>query len=346
MEGNGLLVLAGCYATDNADGLGLYAFDVKDMSFRLLDSIHIPAPSYLTIERTANTLYVVDEQKDDRARLLILRVGNGHQLKILDSCPTKGASPCYVSQQNHLVATANYRGGSVSLFLTGQTDEELSLVTIIKGKTGGPDMTRQEVPHMHCALFSPDGRYVFTTDFSADQIVRLEVDRQGTVTGILSWPVTYEGGYGPRHLLFSTDGRFLYVIGELSDSVTVFSYQEGNLTEVQTIVADEDHGRGGGDIRLSPDGRFLYSSHRRKRDKVVCFSVNQETGRLTNTGYVMTKAHPRQFCLTPDGKYMLVACMEDDIIEVLERDLSTGLLSPTGNGLRVRRPAFVDWMVI
>lgn len=168
-----------------------------------------------------------------------------------------------------IVATANYRGGSLSLFRISPTGEILSLLSVIKGTVSGPDMTRQCVPHIHCVLFSPDGRYLFATDFSADRIISIELTPDGVGDRIRSWPLSYPGGYGPRHLIFSPDGRYLYVIGELSDCITVFAYHEGNLSEVQTIVADEDHGRGGADIHFSSDGAFLYTSHRRKYDKIV-----------------------------------------------------------------------------
>ena len=315
---------------------------------------HLPSsishqPSPLThlpsaISHQPSPIYVVDELKNEEARLVAISIeGHGNKLKVLNSFKTGGASPCYVSMHNDIVATANYRGGSLSVFHIGKTGEIHSLLSVIKGTTGGPDMTRQDTPHIHCVLFSPDGKYLFATDFSADQIIMLETSKIITDTSRKTWPLAYPGGYGPRHLVFSPDGRFLYVIGELSDCVTVFAYDEGRLTEVQTIEADPDHGRGGADIRFSPDGHFLYTSHRRKNDKIVIFSVNRQSGRLTRIGQQSTKSHPRQFCLTPNGKYLLAACMDDDVIQVFQRNPSTGLLSNTNREIKVKRPAFVGF---
>ena len=339
-----MLIVVGCYAADQHDGLHLCSFDLENASFKFLDTVDLASPSYLTIEPETGLLYVVNELKDEQACLVAVQVEDGKRLKLLNSCKTGGASPCHVSKNNDLVATANYRGGSLSLFRISPTGEIQSLVSVIKGTTGGPDMTRQSTPHIHCVLFSPDGRYLFATDFSADQIVRLEIASNGAEVSRKEWPLAYPDGYGPRHLIFSPDGRFLYVIGELSDSVTVYEYHEGNLTEVQTIVADEDHGRGGAAIQFSPDGAFLYTSHRRKNDKIVIFSVDKQSGKLTKTGSQITKCHPRQFCLTPDGKHIFVACMDDDVIQIFKRNPATGLLSSTYQSIMVKKPAFVGFL--
>lgn len=335
-------LLVGSYAAKGCDGLHLYSFDQDNVAFTLVDSIALASPSYLTIEPGTNLFYAVNELKDEQACLVALRLeDNCRRLKVLNSCLTSGASPCHVSRHNDLVVTANYRGGSLSLFRVGQTGAILSLLSVIKGTTGGPDLSRQNVPHIHCALFSPDGKYLFATDFSADRIIRLEIEQDGVGDDTKSWPLSYLGGYGPRHLLFSPDGRFLYVIGELSDCITVFEYHEGDLTEVQTIVADEDHGRGGAHLLFSPDGSFLYSSHRRKNDKIVVFLVDKPSGILTRIGSQPTMRHPRQFCLTHSGDYLLVVCMDDNAVQVFRRNPSTGLLAPANKLLMVESPAFV-----
>lgn len=336
-----MLLIVGCYATEGLEGLHLYAFDQACASFTHLDAVNLTSPSYLTIE--CDLLYVVDELKNEQARLVALRVED-NKLTLLNDCKTGDASPCHVSKYNDLVATANYRGGSLSLFRIGETGKIQSLLSVIKGSTGGPDPLRQDVPHVHCALFSPDGKYLFATDFSADRIIRLELSRDGVGDDIKSWPLPYPGGYGPRHLLFSADGQFLYVIGELSDCITVFKNQGGNLTELQTLVADEDHGRGGAHLLFSPDGRFLYSSHRRKNDKIVIFSVDRQTGILTRIGSQPTMHHPRQFCISPDGRHLLVTSMDDNCIQVFNRNPMSGVLTPIDRTLMVEAPAFVGFL--
>ena len=171
-----MLMIVGSYG----DGLRMYAFDPENVTFRLLDSLDLPSPSYLTIDATTRTIFAVNELKDETAALVAVRIDSDwHTLRLLNAVRTGGASPCHVDKHGDLVATANYRGGSLSLFRVGPTGEILSLLSVVKGSTGGPDLSRQQVPHVHCALFSPDGNYLFATDFSADRIIRLETDRGG-----------------------------------------------------------------------------------------------------------------------------------------------------------------------
>jgi 6-phosphogluconolactonase (cycloisomerase 2 family) len=153
---------------------------------------------------------------------------------------------------------------------------------------------------------------------------------------------TLHPDYGPRHLLFDASGTHLYVIGELSGDITVFDYKNGALTEKQVVKADRLDARGAADIHLSPDGKFLYASLRLKGDGIAIFEV-AENGTLAYVGYQATGPHPRNFNITPNGRFVLVACRDNDSIEVYSRDAATGLLAPTGYRIPQTRPVFVGW---
>jgi 6-phosphogluconolactonase (cycloisomerase 2 family) len=126
-------------------------------------------------------------------------------------------------------------------------------------------------------------------------------------------------------------------MSELSGKVTIFSYSDGRLQEIQSVVSDSLNGRGGADIHLSPDGKFLYSSNRLISDGISIFRVDAENGKLTKIGYQLTGIHPRNFNITPNGRFLLVACRDSNKIQVFERDLSTGLLKE-----RIRTSSSID----
>ena len=149
---------------------------------------------------------------------------------------------------------------------------------------------------------------------------------------------------GPRHLVFSKDGRFAYLMSELSGKVTVFRCAQGRLERLQEIASDNVGARGGADIHLSPDGRFLYSSNRLKADGIAIFAVNSQTGLLTRIGYQPTAAHPRQFNISPNGQYLLCCCRDSDIIQVFKRDMQTGLLSDMHNDIPVSKAVCVQFV--
>jgi 6-phosphogluconolactonase (cycloisomerase 2 family) len=150
---------------------------------------------------------------------------------------------------------------------------------------------------------------------------------------------------GPRHLVFNKNGRFVYLMSELSGKVTVFSYKDGRLERLQEIVSDSLGARGGADIHLSPDGRFLYSSNRLKAEGIAIYAVDNHTGLLSRIGYQPTAAHPRQFNITPNGQYLLCCCRDSDKIQVFQRDIKTGLLSDTHKDIPVSKAVCVQFII-
>jgi 6-phosphogluconolactonase (cycloisomerase 2 family) len=258
----------------------------------------------------------------------------------MESVPFRGEDPCYVSTDGTLLAVANYTGGTLATYSLRGDGGIAPLDSLLISGTGGPDLSRQDKPHVHCALFSPDGKHLFFSEFSADEIGRLDVVAGG-VRGYCR-AATLHPDYGPRHLLFDASGQHLYVIGELSGDITVFDYNEGALTEKQVIKADRMDARGAADIHFSPDGKFLYASLRLRGDGIAVFEVGPG-GLLSYVGYTATGPHPRNFNITPNGKWVLVACRDNDSVEVYARDRATGMLAPTGRSLAVERPVFVGW---
>ena len=294
----------------------------------------IKHPTFMAVTG-AHTVYAAQETGLGDAALFTYDYNPADgSFRLLGSQPSFGGSPCYVSTDGRNVLTADYSGGTLSVY--PKEGEPWCL----HGAIGGPDLTRQEKPHIHCALFSPDGKYIFASDFSADRLIRLSAAEKGPHADTVTFPLHPD--YGPRHLLFDASGKHLYVIGELSGDVTVFDYKDGDLAFKQEVKADKADGRGGADIHLSPDGKFLYASLRKKNDGIAIFSVRKD-GTLTEAGYQNTGIHPRNFNLTPNGKWLLCACRDSDAIEIYARDAETGLLENTGRKISLSKPMFVTW---
>ena len=150
-------------------------------------------------------------------------------------------------------------------------------------------------------------------------------------------------GSGPRHMAFSRDGRQAYALNELKGTVCVFDIGQQGLLLKQEIASDSVGGGGCADIHLSQDGRFLYASNRLKEDGISVFSVG-EGGLLTKVGYTLTGVHPRNFTLSADGRYVLVAVRDSNRVEVYRRDEQTGLLTPTDKTLTLSHPVCLVWM--
>ena len=360
----GLLALASCARPDvltmfvgtYSDGFYAYEFDQrtgKTVGEEPIAKAEMPNPSYLAVQ--GNKVYAVSEIPDATASVFAWRwCGNGFEFinsqptgVISDSgedgverSPFMGEDPCYVSTDGTLLAVANYSGGTLAAYRVREDGGISPLDSLLISGIGGPDMSRQDKPHVHCAVFTPDGKHLMFSEFSADEIGRLDVVA-GRVRGYCR-AATLHADYGPRHILFDESGKHMYVIGELSGDITVFDYNAGTLIEKQVIKADRMDARGAADIHFSPDGKFLYASLRLRGDGIVVFEVGPG-GLLAYVGYQATGPHPRNFNITPNGRYVLVACRDNDSIEIYARDRKTGLLTDTGRRIPLTRPVFVGW---
>ena len=335
------MMFVGTYTDGGSKGVYSYRFNQETGEAVVLDSLEMTNPSYLTISRDQRLMYVVSETHDDKASLNIVRITENGGMHLIDTAPTEGQDPCYVAVKDGLALTANYSGGSMSVFRLKQCGTLAELATKFLGATGGPDLSRQQTPHVHCACFTPDGKYVLATDFSADRILSFRIEGQDVIANDVSARVSEDSG--PRHLTFSNDGRFAYLMSELSGKVTVFAYHEGRLETLQEIVSDCVGARGGADIHLSLDGKFLYSSNRLKADGIAIFAVDSQTGLLTRMCYQPTAAHPRMFNITPNGRFLLCCCRDSNKIQVFRRDADTGLLTDTHQDIPLSKPVCVQF---
>ena len=328
-----LYMLVGSYTSGTSTGIYVYKFDEETGLSEYVSETEAVNPSYLAVSSDERFVYSVSESgREESVAYAFSFDKKDGKLKLLNAQPTNGAAPCYINtdRAGHFVVTANYSGGNVSVFPLA-TDGSLQPVAQVFSFAGPePDANRGVRSRLHCVVFSPDWRYLFAADLGTDQVHKFTItdDSPFLTTGS---PNAYslEPGSGPRHLTFHPNGNYAYLINELSGKVTVFHYTNGQLEPVQYIASDTSEGEGGkgsGDIHVSPDGKFLYASNRNDTNNIAIFRIDEADGRLTLVGHQPTGLHPRNFIITPNGKYLLVANMNNSLIQVFEIDKNTGLL--------------------
>ena len=290
-------------------------------------------PSYLTLSADGKFVYAVSEVGDSSASAVTLRLDSKTgEMQMLGAELTDGKDPCYISTNGKVVMTANYSSGNVTEFPIGEDGVLLPHDFLYGPGLGGPDSVRQNFPHAHCALFNAAGTELYVSEFSADVVTRFDMaTRQGK-------RIQLPSDFGPRHIILNADESKAYVLGELSGNVAVID--TGSDSVIQTVCADSVHARGSADIHLSPDGKFLYASVRLQNDGIAIFKVNYD-GTLTYAGYQSTGIHPRNFNITPNGKFLLVACRDSGCIQIFRRDTHTGLLSDTGRTIVLDKPVCI-----
>jgi 6-phosphogluconolactonase len=158
---------------------------------------------------------------------------------------------------------------------------------------------------------------------------------------------SYPGG-GPRHITFHPNGKFAYLIEELSGHVVVYQYQEGKLKLLQstsTIPPGKNGFAGSADIHVSPDGKFLYASNRGDFNNLAIYKVDPKSGKLSTAGFQSTLGNaPRNFNMDPTGNYLLVGNQNNDEVVVFKRNMKTGLLTDTGKRIAVGKPVCLKWI--
>ncbi|MDD4589847.1 MAG: lactonase family protein [Parabacteroides sp.] len=352
--GNDLFMLIGCMAEPSQPGMYLYRFDEASGKAILLRKVNqIANPTYINFTKDGRNLYAVSETQDGKAKLYsyVFNNKNGN-IRLLNYQLTHGDNPCnvWIDADKSLAVTANYFGGSITAFPL-QRDGRLHKGKLFQFEGGDPKSARQEQPHLHCIYTSPDNLYLYANDLGTDQIYKydlVENKAQHTLSLKKGTPASFKlpAGEGPRHTEFHQNGKFAYIIGELSGNVTVLKYNKGNLTPIQTIIADTLNAAGSADIHVAPDGRFLYVSNRLKGDGIAIFSINVKTGLLTKIGYQLTGLHPRNFIITPNGKFLLCACRDSNVVQIYTINKENGLLTSIHNDISISKPMCVKFTEI
>jgi 6-phosphogluconolactonase (cycloisomerase 2 family) len=310
-----------------------YGFDTERLEFSLMEKVKAENASYAIKE--GDNIFAVSET-GNVSGAYSFRVGEP-TIMTADKRQT-GADPCFIVKYDGKVLTADYSGGSVSVFPA--TDGALGDCTQkLEFQGCGPREGRQESSHIHQIKIIPQTGWILVSDLGADKIRLLRFEN-GTLVhkGDIDCPV----GSGPRHMEFSKDAKTLYCICELSGNVLAYSVNATDIpdfTLIQEIQADEVNAGGSADIHLHPSGQYLYTSHRLNNDGISIFKTHKD-GTLEKIGYARTGRHPRNFMITPGGKLLLVACMNDHLVQVFKiEDDGTLTLTPSVLRLENDRPS-------
>ena len=348
----------GTYTISEDDGIHVYRMDGRSGKLTFASkAAGVENPSFLALHPRRSHLYAVNEISESAlgpggaVSALSIDVDTG-ELTYLNQRSTHGAGPCHLSvdAEGKFVLAANYLAGSLSV-LPIRSDGSLEDATHVVQHEGSSVIeTRQQGPHAHSITPDPAGRHFFAPDLGIDRVMvyRLDTTRGKLVPHEVPWVQTKPGA-GPRHITFSPDSRFAYLINEMGSTVTAFAYDaaRGTLAEVTTVSAIPEGYEGrisGADIHLSPSGRFLYGSMRHQ-DSIVAYEIDQGSGDLRYVGHEPSRGSvPRNFAIDPTGTFLLVANQDSDTVVTFRIDQDTGELTPTGEVVHVPRPVCLRFM--
>jgi len=298
----------------------------------------VRAPGFLARHPTLPCLYAVGtlNKQPSVAAWKIEKSDKGPTLKLLNSVAVGdgGATHLAIDASGKTIVTAQYGRGSTAVFSLNEDGSITERTQLIPHQDASGVRPNQTSPHPHWAGFSPDNKFAFVPDLGKDEVIiyRLNAD---TSTLQAHGAGTVPPGAGPRHMKFHPNGKWIYVLNENDVSVTHFEYnaEDGVMKpgDTKAAVPKEELAKelkfSASEIRIHPNGRFLYSANR-GHDTITAFRIHQETGQLTVIERENVRgARPRNFNLDPTGKWLLAAGQDSHTVASFAVDQNTGELS-------------------
>jgi len=311
----------------------------------------------MTLSPNKKYLYAVIRSQPTRVLTYAIDPASG-ALTQKASAPLPDSMP-YVStdQTGRFLFTASYGGDKLAVSPIGENGlvEAEAIQVIPTGRNA------------HSIMPDRTNKFVYAATLGANQVLQFTFDsKTGKLRANEPPAVSPEAGHGPRHLAFSPDNRFLYVLNELSGHVTQYMIDpsKGTLTPVDSISSvpaeaglawgspqgsvgaatalasaapkDDKPKVWAADIQITPDSKFLYSTER-TTNKIALFTVAPGTGKLTYVTNFATEAQPRGIRIDPSGQYLVASGEKSDRVSVYKIDKGTGKLGepnryPVGNG--------------
>lgn len=338
-------LLVGTYTnTCQSNGIYVYEFDASTGEYKLKSSSeNVVSPSYLSVSADNKFIYAVNENGTQSTVSSFSYDSAFGKTNLLNKNDALGADPCHLINDDKHVIAANYSGGSIAVFKKNTDGSITEVQQLIQHEGKGPNAARQEKAHVHMVVFSPDKKFVLTNDLGLDKIFIYKYNpaaKNEILT--LKGSVDVKPGSGPRHLTFSKDGKFVYLVQELDGTLTTLSWDKtGSLkvvAETSILPKDFKGGTGAAAIKLSPDGNFLYLTDRVDANAISVYKI-LKTGALELVEQQSTLGKgPRDFAIDPTGNYLLVGHQYTNDIVIFKRDIATGKLTDTGRRIQLCSP--------
>jgi 6-phosphogluconolactonase len=324
MNSNTYTLLVSGYAPANKPGIHAITYNAMTGDLQVQKELSgIENPSFITFHPNGEWLYAVSEIGE--GVVWALRYDQStHTLTPLNHQSSGGASPCQLTldKAGRWLFVANYMSGSVGV-LPIQEDGTLGEMTDFiqySGTGGNPE--RQKGPHAHGTIFSPDERFLISADLGTDTLHIYQFDAEHGKL-IPHGQTKTEPGAGPRHTTFHPNGTTLYVANELDNTVGVYGWdgERGTLTVQQVLptLPPDAPPTTTADIHLTQTGNRLYVSNR-GYDSLAIYDV-VEDGNLTLVAIQASGGrNPRNFALSPDARFVLVANEFSNVVVVFRAD--------------------------
>lgn len=332
---------------------GIYSADFDSQTGKLAEPVlagEYRNPGFLAIHPAKPILYASGKPSqpfsDGMDSVAAFQIQDDGELKLLREVSGGGKDACHVAVDATAttIAVANYGNGTFSTINLDEAGLPGGIVSHIASQGTGPNPERQKGPHAHGVYFDPENARLLVPDLGIDQVLVYPFIVATSKLGDALPPITTAPGAGPRHLAFSPDGKHVYVINELDNTIYGGTWKDGKFTAIEsvpTLPADFSGSNTTAEIEFHPNGKFVYGSNR-GHGSIVVYARDAVTGKLTFLQHAPCGGRiPRHFKIDPTGKWLLCAHQDSNTISVLALDPETGKLGDPRNTVSVPSPICV-----
>jgi 6-phosphogluconolactonase len=345
-------MLVGTYTRGKSEGIYVYKFNSSTGEINQVSTVFSENPSYLAISPDKKYVYAANESGKGKGGVSAFSFDKATgKLTAINQQSSNGDDPCYISvdKSNKFVVVGNYSGGNFSVYPIQQDGGIGEAVQTIQHTGMSVNKERQEGPHVHSVVFSPDGKYLTVVDLGTDKITLYPFDSNKPK------PVTEKGietssspGSGPRHIIFHPTDSYAYVIEEISGNVSAYKVENGSLSRIQTINSHPDNYKGSigsAAIKISHDGKMLFASNRGESNTISVFTIDGLTGKLTSKGFINSGGKgPRDFNIDPSDNFLIAANGNSDNITIFKINKKTGMPEDAGKQVSIPSPVCIVFL--
>lgn len=321
------------YTRDDDHGLKIYDVDIKKGRLSEREQLSITNPSYITTSHNGKLLYSIT---DEGVQSYSILPDGG--LKEINRRSINGMRGCYISTdyEDKFLFVAGYHDGKVTVLSLKKNGAIDKITDEIYHKGMGSVSERNFRPHINCVKMTRDNKYLCVTDVGMDHVKIYKLDHKTgkiKLVDILHSDIESQ----PRHIKFSQDGKFAYVIHEAKNFIDVYSYEdkedEPYFEKIQTISTLNEYHAGGSaasSIQFSEDGKYIFCSNAGD-NSVGAFKRDNKTGMLEKIFVLPVSGdYPKDFAVTPDNKYLFSLNNESNTITFFKMDLKAATIVMNG----------------
>lgn len=327
---------------DNIHGIKIYDVDMENGYFIEKDQVAITNSSYVTISHNSKYLYSITDFGVEA-----YKIEKDGSLTVINEGSINGMRGCYLSTdyEDKFLFVAGYHDGKITVLRLREDGGVGDITDEIFHKGLGSIAERNFRPHVNCVKMTRDNKYLCVADLGMDHVNIYWLDHN---TGQLKMVdvIRSEQESAPRHLKFSKDGKYLYIVHELKNYVDVYTYTEigeknPEFEKIQTVSTLNDYHAGGSAasaLNLSLDYKYLVCSNAGD-NSVILYGIDDKTGLLTKKFCLpISGDYPKDAALFPDNKHLVALNHLSNTMTFFNVDLEKNVIVMHGKEIKVQQP--------